>query len=358
LLVLGLGTAVYAWRLQAQRESRRPLAHAVTAATTPAVSAPRTTAQPIEAPPILTEIDWASLCRPAPQRPAGPSVVHRWTDADGVLHYSSTAPPQGARDAARIEAKVPIGAQVEVAGLDAPLAPGAREELRTDVLAVLAIMERALGVTLDRAMRIDALVVADPVAFAALRGDMLPSQGSIGGFYSARDRRLVVQRAPRAELTRAMLRHEAVHAIAHEAIGPLPMWLNEGLAEYFERLDPRAGGARVGAAGEWLLLLDAMALDERLALFDRALAAEHDGFHGPEHEAMYAAAWALVSYLMGDAERRAQLRRLLEAQRRTPGCRPADLRLALDAIAPGRLDGFLVDVARWVETDARAPQAF
>ena len=30
------------------------------------------------------------------------------------------------------------------------------------------------------------------------------------------------------------LRHEATHALLHVAVGDLPLWLDEGLAEYFE----------------------------------------------------------------------------------------------------------------------------
>ncbi len=37
------------------------------------------------------------------------------------------------------------------------------------------------------------------------------------------------------------LRHEATHALLHVAVGVLPLWLDEGLAEYFEGPDGRRG---------------------------------------------------------------------------------------------------------------------
>ncbi len=37
------------------------------------------------------------------------------------------------------------------------------------------------------------------------------------------------------------LRHEATHALLHVALGDLPLWLDEGLAEYFEGPDGRYG---------------------------------------------------------------------------------------------------------------------
>src|SRR3954464_15435587 len=37
------------------------------------------------------------------------------------------------------------------------------------------------------------------------------------------------------------LRHEATHALLHVAVGDLPLWLDEGLAEYFEGPEGRYG---------------------------------------------------------------------------------------------------------------------
>jgi hypothetical protein len=37
------------------------------------------------------------------------------------------------------------------------------------------------------------------------------------------------------------LRHEATHALLHAAVGAVPLWLDEGLAEYFEGRDDRGG---------------------------------------------------------------------------------------------------------------------
>lgn len=46
------------------------------------------------------------------------------------------------------------------------------------------------------------------------------------------------------------LRHEATHALLHAAVGDLPLWLDEGLAEYFE-----GPGGRLGANPEHLARL-------------------------------------------------------------------------------------------------------
>jgi len=52
-------------------------------------------------------------------------------------------------------------------------------------------------------------------------------------FFIAQDRREIVY-AFRDDKLGEDLRHEATHAIVHAAVGRLPLWLDEGLAEYFE----------------------------------------------------------------------------------------------------------------------------
>lgn len=49
----------------------------------------------------------------------------------------------------------------------------------------------------------------------------------------------------RGERTEEDVRHEATHALLHVAVGDMPLWLDEGLAEYFE--GPQAGAPRAMA---------------------------------------------------------------------------------------------------------------
>lgn len=299
-----------------------------------------------EVPVARGTIDWSTLCRPAPV-PTRPAVVHRWRDADGVLHYSSDAPPGDASDSARIEAGVPPGATITVQGLDTELPPLALGQLQGDAAAVIALLRSELGIVLDRTIRIDAVVVADGGTFDRLRGEAAPRLAAIGGFYNPQDRRLVVRRQARDAATRTVLRHEAVHAILHETVGPLPIWLNEGLAEYFEKLQPDAHS--VATAPEWTELLRGFDLAERVDLLDNALSADHVRFHGADVEAMYASSWALTSHLMRDAPGRRLLRELIAFQRNSEGCRAADLRAEIDRRHVLRLDGFLQEVSRGLE---------
>jgi hypothetical protein len=64
-------------------------------------------------------------------------------------------------------------------------------------------------------------------------------------FFAQGDRRVVY--AYQGERLEEDLRHEASHALLNQSVADLPLWLDEGLAEYFE-----AGGDRGGANAEHL----------------------------------------------------------------------------------------------------------
>ena len=107
LAALGAGGLWFAARLP--DEAPPPRASAIV--TTPqrvAPETPRIVADTSHTAPIVhLPVDWTQLCRPQPWRSGGAVVVHRWRDADGVLHYGDEQPPDGARDVLTIAATVP-----------------------------------------------------------------------------------------------------------------------------------------------------------------------------------------------------------------------------------------------------------
>jgi len=98
------------------------------------------------------------------------------------------------------------------------------------------------------------------------------------------------------------LRHEMTHGCLHAAVGELPLWLDEGLAEYFEVApgEPRVHRAHrelllsAAARGDWQPDLD------RLESIDRVAALQLRD---------YAEAWAWVHWLLRSNRTRARLLR-------------------------------------------------
>src|SRR6185436_17611862 len=174
-IALGAGGLYLAAQLPPPAQRVAPATAAATPARAPVPArppAPRPAAAATPAPTIVhAPVDWSRLCRPQPWRDQGPVVVHRWRDADGVLHYGDAQPPSDARDVLTIAATVPPGAVVAVNALDLALPPLMQQQMAGDAEIVIALLASELGAALDRSVRLDALVVADADAFARLRGE-------------------------------------------------------------------------------------------------------------------------------------------------------------------------------------------
>jgi tetratricopeptide (TPR) repeat protein len=145
---------------------------------------------------------------------------------------------------------------------------------------------------------------------------LLPSYGQnskanhIGGFYHPSDDKnfAVVRTDVRGTgpLGNHALFHEYTHAFFRYNFRGLPVWLDEGLAEYYGNTSVENGEARVGMANEAQLKTlkeSALLPIDQLVAIDRSSplynARQHSGI-------FYAESWALVHYLMISPDTRDQ----------------------------------------------------
>ena len=144
------------------------------------------------------------------------------------------------------------------------------------------------------------------------------------------------------------LRHELTHALLHGTLKGVPLWLDEGLAGYFEQPPANAGvnvnhleALRVPEAGKPAFRGD-------LARLEKLKAVEQMG--RPE----YQEAWAWVHFMLtGDSKGRAVLLTYLQSLRTTatPGLLLPKLEAAVGDASP-LLDAHLVKVDRAVRVRA------
>ena len=141
-----------------------------------------------------------------------------------------------------------------------------------------------------------ARVFADPAAFrryAAQRGAL-----NAESFYDPRTAELAVCHDPARGpgWLQKTLSHEFTHAYMDRVWKITePLWLCEGMAEYFSTFTVRDGRLVPGAVDRRSVLL--LRLGEPLPL-RRFLALGRDDMYGPSFPTHYAQAWALVHYLM------------------------------------------------------------
>lgn len=123
----------------------------------------------------------------------------------------------------------------------------ANQPIPPDASAVrsLQALERDLAANLGLRVRddvppIEVYILKDRDAFAHFLTFYHPELPPRRAFFLAQGPQRVVYTFYNDRLDED-LRHEATHALLHAAVGDLPLWLDEGLAEYFEGPEGRQG---------------------------------------------------------------------------------------------------------------------
>lgn len=114
----------------------------------------------------------------------------------------------------------------------------------------------------------------------------------------------------------AIIFHEYVHFLTGGSGRALPVWLSEGLAEYFSTFAVTEGGKQIVIGRAIPTHLHRLRENGWLPM-QSVLTADHDSpFYQESHKktVFYAQSWALTHYLMtGDANRQSQFRQFLNA---------------------------------------------
>ncbi|MDR3639233.1 MAG: DUF1570 domain-containing protein [Isosphaeraceae bacterium] len=104
-----------------------------------------------------------------------------------------------------------------------------------------ADVESALGLRVaSEQPAVEVYILNDRESFTHFLRFYYPELPTRRAFFLAQGSRRVVYTF-QGERLEEDLRHEATHALLHVAVGDLPLWLDEGLAEYFESPDNRRG---------------------------------------------------------------------------------------------------------------------
>lgn len=204
----------------------------------------------------------------------------------------------------------------------------ANHRLLEELTARRADLEEKLGLPpSDEPIEVYLFDSAEP--FREFMRQRHPDFPSRRAFFLETDTRLLVY-AQWGDRVAEDLRHEVTHGYLHSMIANIPLWLDEGLAEYAEAPRGQHGVNRdhLRHLGEQIRL-DAWRPD--LCKLER-LATSAD-----LTQAQYAEAWAWVHYLLETRpERAAALREYLAELRRLGAAEPLSARLARLEPAPPR----------------------
>ncbi len=170
---------------------------------------------------------------------------HRWTDAPRHLCWIliSVSVAGCATLGSQGQALIPTRYQTRtgpfIVFTSTPTAPDA------PAIRCLRALESDVATTLGMRVKteepaVEVYVLNDRESFNHFLRFYYPELPSRRAFFLAQGSRRVVY-AFQSDRLEEDLRHEATHALLHVAVGDLPLWLDEGLAEYFEVPSSRHG---------------------------------------------------------------------------------------------------------------------
>jgi tetratricopeptide (TPR) repeat protein len=164
-------------------------------------------------------------------------------------------------------------------------------------------------------------VFRDEAAFAPFKIGANGKPDSIAGYYVATPlANYIAIDASAGEAPFRTVYHEFVHYFIHNNLPYVPLWLNEGLAEYYSTFKIKGNGAEIGLPIEehryWLAQYDLIPL-EQLFLIDTSSPEYREGLR---RGTFYAQSWALTHYVMSRPDKK-QVNVLLRELREgaTPG---------------------------------------
>lgn len=162
-----------------------------------------------------------------------------------------------------------------------------------------------------------------------------------GAYYSSKNNSIYLPRYDNIEQTMAIARHEMTHAMLAGMLGPVPVWINEGLAEYMEsfswRINIAVAQPRVSEYGRL-----------HHTSMKQLASTEHQDFYGSDQQMNYLQAAASIYFLLDHQAGRKWLQRSFAFYGQNP-CRKASIDQLFGQNYPGGVEGASRNFHEWLD---------
>ena len=274
-------------------------------------------------------------------------AVYRWVDSQGTTHFADRAPDPGQGVSATLDRVItkrePFS--IEVRGDKARVPALLHDRIHQSARRIYQVLAAPLTPAEIRKAEIRINLIADRRTFLDAYGQQQPGQLTPHGFYTSATHQAYVLIEGSPAQIQATAIHESAHLILTTLYQRTPLWLNEGLAEYFEVLPTSVIHNQYQPNPEWL---NSLRRHGPLPL-ERLFAITPEQWRAMPPERSYANAWALVYFLMNSDAGRTALQQLLRAIKATP-CAPLSSAAVLNAAYPGGLARLRDDWRRWLRS--------
>ncbi|MGB5832156.1 MAG: DUF4124 domain-containing protein, partial [Thiohalocapsa sp.] len=176
--------------------------------------------------------------------------IYRWVDEAGRSSFSDKPPQARQSEIVGQTADGGVGmfsAGYKYLGETPPL--GFQRELERNIDGVFRFFERELDLKDVAPLHVNITIIEGKRRFTSYRKKQAPRLATTSGYYSFANNEAVVRWVDHAR-TLAVARHEISHLALGNWVGITPLWFNEGMAEFLERLEFQQNFARADAFSE------------------------------------------------------------------------------------------------------------
>ncbi|MGB0893821.1 MAG: peptidase MA family metallohydrolase [Parashewanella sp.] len=218
-------------------------------------------------------------------------LVFSWVDDNGITHFSNTL--FGAGDDAQILEE--YQSQLEPLELSVSSSKALPRHFENKVTVGIKKIYQILSLYLDKQhlleVEVNLTFAHSKREYQSIQRAKAPNLGQSQGFYTSNGNYAAVwfKNSKQAQKTAV---HEATHVINSGLFGNTPKWLNEGLAEYFERMKVIGLAAKIQPQ-DWSTLNQV----KRMRLISLINSTRQD-WKGSNQSTMYSASNSLVHFLM------------------------------------------------------------
>ncbi|MDX1804227.1 MAG: DUF1570 domain-containing protein [Alcanivorax sp.] len=278
--------------------------------------------------------------------------AYQWRDPGGQLHFSDRPPAQGK---ATLLHTTPATGRSDLEVLyrqqDFRFNQAQKAALKQRLMWLQNYLEDRLGLDLPQQSRLEIYLLADQSAFRqwmqARSGN--DSRYFDGVFIPGSDAIAVWPWSAQPGDIGQTLLHEGCHRLLAPVAAAAPLWLHEGLAQYFQTLRLAQGQAVVRAPDGARERLKRWIDEHRLISLRKYLALDNRHWQQLAHRQdniAYTVAWATTAFLMSSPKGQKTLRRLLQDLDKS-GLPPSAARV--DALYPGGLTQLDYDFLHWAQ---------
>ena len=280
--------------------------------------------------------------------------IFQWRDDSGKLHFGDRPPEQvDSKKITQRTSQIMQELEVTVLRQDFTLPDGIHDTTLQAIRNIYRRYRNDFGLDLHGTAQVNLYLFEQQADFRQWMVDRIGSSNpNYGGVFIPSSNEVAVWRWGDDQDVAQTVLHESSHVLLHQLSPASPVWLHEGLAQYFQTLKIQPDGRlKVSALPDAQARIQQWIDEGRLITLRQYLSLGDAQWQRMAHELdaiPYTVAWATTAFLMSKPVGRSTLRQLLQELEKTDR-RPTLRRI--DQIYPGGLTRLEYDFFRWAQSD-------